>query len=71
MNETKRVLLNSAIAAGISFCSAWVVVEEITLKMLVVSFFAAGLVFLNKIKDYFSLPIKNKKREKTLLFDFL
>ena len=65
----KLILINSAIAAGISFFSAWAVIEEITLKMFIISLSAALVVFLTKLRDHFS--ITNKKGERGLLFDFI
>lgn len=67
--ELKLVMINSAIAAGISFFSAWAVVETITTKMFIISFSAAVVVFLTKLRDYFS--IQTKKGERGLLFDFI
>lgn len=70
-NKVKEDIINAGIAGLIAFFSASIVLEDITIKALYVTFGSAALVFLYKLKDGMedNKVVKGKKA-KTKLFTF-
>jgi hypothetical protein len=65
----KLALINGAIAGGISFFSGSIAAGQITLETFLISFSAAALIFLYKVRDYFAIS-ESKNRKGSLLFEF-
>lgn len=69
--QTSLLLINSAIAGGISFCSGIIATGgNITEPMLIMTFASSLLVFFTKLKDY-GKKKKSKKGMKGGLFEFI
>lgn len=66
----KLAFVNALIAGGIAFFSGSIASGEFGIKEFLISFSAFAIIFLTKMRDYFS-KIENKKAMKGGLFEFI